>query len=165
MGFPKRVKQGLLFILERTGSKRAKCWSRKGSKRDFVHENIRRGTNAGGGGGGGGGQSELMEIVRARTHARPSSRHPDRPYGGKRRMKTDLSLSALFAQELRTCARIVLFLQSVAHSSQTLTHTPAAHHSFTGSLCWAFWPLWDGQRGLCVLSVCGQDVASTSHSS
>lgn len=48
MGFPERVKQGLLFILERTGSKRAKCWSSKGSKRDFVHENIRHGTNSGG---------------------------------------------------------------------------------------------------------------------
>lgn len=41
-----------------------------------------------------------MKIFRARTHAQPSSSHPDRPYGEKKRKKTDLSLSLLFAQEL-----------------------------------------------------------------
>ncbi len=80
-----------------------------------------------------------MKIGRARTHAQPSSSNPDRPYSGKRRMKTDLSLSLLFAQEL--CEHV----QTVTHkhSSKKHSHTHT-YHFFLKGLCWAAWSLWEG---------------------
>lgn len=98
-----------------------------------------------------------MKIGRARTHAQPSSSHPDRPYSGKRRMKTDLSLSLLFAQEL--CEHV----QSVTHkhSSKTLAH-PNTPLLFKGSLLGSLVSLGRVEGFVC-FSLCGQDVASTSH--
>lgn len=101
-----------------------------------------------------------MKIRRSRTQ--PSSSHPDRLYSGKRRMKTDLSLSLLFAQESVSMCKNSSLPPNLLHTNIPLKHSHThAHHSFKGSLLGSLVSL-GRVKGFVCFSVCGQDVASTS---